>query len=161
MKRALFLIFALVALLLGGLGVVNELRILQRAHASASWPVVKGVFQTVKANNSSRRSTPGKWLAVHYAYEVDGVRYASHNLWPPATLSGMSESEVDRLALQWTSGGPALVSYDPADHAASAVLPGLVPGMIGNLLLALGAFAGGAVMLYLEWPRKAKPRPNT
>lgn len=161
MKQALFLICALAALLLGGLGVVNELHVLQRAHASASWPVVKGVFQTVNANANGPRSTPGKWLAVHYANEVNGVRYSSHNLWPPGTLSGMSGSEVDRLASQWTSGDPALVSYDPADHAASAVLPGLVPGMIGKLLLALAAFAGGAVMLYLEWPRNAKPRPNT
>lgn len=73
---------------------------------------------------------------------------------------GHVRNEVDRLASQWAAGGPALVSYDPADHAASAVLPGLVPGMIGNLLLVLAAFASGAEMLNLEWPRKAKPRPN-
>ena len=102
MKQVLFLICALAALLLGGLGVVNELRILQRAHASASWPVVEGVFQTVTVNTNGPRSTPCKWLEVHYAYEINGVRYSSHHLWPPGTHSGMSGARL----IGWRRSGP-------------------------------------------------------
>lgn len=157
MKRTLIIIAAVIVTLLGGLGVIHEARILQRAHASASWPKAIGTFQSVTIETNRTKTTTGKWLAVQYTYEVDGVRYTSKNLWPPGMHSGMDGDEVDRLATQWQPGTTVAVSYDPTDHAASAIFTGLSWRMTGNLLLVLATFGGGLAMLVLERPRKTKP----
>ena len=155
MKRLLLIAVALAALLLGGLSAVSEGRILLRAQASALWPVATGILQSVRVETGRTKTTSGRWLVVQYTYEVRGVRYTGRNLWPPGIHSGMAGDEVDLLAAQWTPGKPVPVRYDPADPAASALLPGLSAGMTGNLLLALLAVFGGAAILLLEWPRKS------
>jgi hypothetical protein len=117
---------------------IAELRNLEGARASRTWPTTRGVIEDVDSHPGTTELGDGM-AAVTYRYEVDGQTYRSQRLDYTGAYGayGFSAAGAVRMyELRQRRGTSITVYYDPAAPERSVISPGTSVGLY--LRLALG-----------------------
>ena len=140
--------FAVVGLLIIGLGWWLHLRIQAKGKKAQAWPTTAGTVTGSAVMTIPVMGSPMLTPAVTYSYQVGGqaMESAALRLGEPPAFNKPAKAEA--LAARYPVGSQVTVHYDPAAPEMAAldlkVGEGYVPLMVysfGGTLLALGIFS--------------------
>jgi hypothetical protein len=146
----IFLVLALAALLLIGLGIRN----VGRGIASSGWPtaaaevVASEMTESVSVDKKSRTSSNIYSANIVFRYAVNGKEYTTDLIQFGQTVGSGDSSEAELRRMRYPEGAELTVRYNPNDPSMAVAQPGYHPDSLWLPGAGL-AFLLPIVMFYL------------
>jgi hypothetical protein len=106
----------------------------RKASTSAGWPTVPGQVSSSIPPRSGAFYVSRTDSDFAYAYEVNGVGYTGHTVYPHILWRQPAASKISRT---YPRGSDVTVYYAPGDPATSCLQPGLRTGAFQRLVMGL------------------------
>ena len=143
-------VLAIVAAIGGGAFFFGGLRGLWLGWQSRTWPIAIGLVQESKIDGD----VDGRYVAVSYAYTVQGSQYISSRVSFGGGVSFFSDlssffspSAAERVANQFEPGRKVRVYYDPVAPHKAVLKPGMYLWSLVAVVMGFIVFLVGVVII--------------